>query len=567
MLAIKLWYRFTGLLLKIVYKVIYGRHMTWGKGFHMRKGFQATVENGGSIVLGNNVFFNNGCALHARKRISIGDETIFGENVHVYDHNHRFADPTRAIKDQGYSEAPVSIGAHCWIGSNVTILKGSYIGDNTVIGAGCVISGDIPSDSVVRPGNGLSITPITRKESPMNCSNAAASSSSTDMPERVLVLDTVMDRGGAETMMMNYLRHMDRSKVTYDFLVNRDYRAAYEDEIEQLGGRIYRMCPMYPQYFSRYKKEFKAFLQHHPEYRIIHSNLEERSYFGLRVAKEMGVPVRIAHAHNRPVGFDLKSVFREYFRLRLPKYTTHMFACGEEAGDWLFGRKNHSRVIQQRNAIDTALYRYDAETAATVRAEFGVTDPNTLVVGHVGRFFPQKNHTFLIDIFAALHKRQPNSVLWLVGGGELNDELKNQIREKVDQLGLHDAVRFFGVRSDVNRIMQGMDCFVLPSLYEGLPVTMIEAQASGLPCVISDRVPGQCDVTGTVQMVALNDSPDQWATAVLHHVQKLESRDRALGPEAVANAGFDITANAQWLQNFYLEVLKRSGNDGGKASA
>lgn len=385
-------------------------------------------------------------------------------------------------------------------------------------------------------------------------------------PERVLVLDTVMDRGGAETMMMNYLRHMDRSKVIYDFLVNRDYKAAYEDEIESLGGRIYRMCPMYPQYFARYKKEFREFLRSHPEYRIIHSNLEERSYFGLCVAKEMGVPVRIAHAHNRPVGFDVKSVFREYFRLRLPKYVTHMFACGEEAGDWLFGRKNRSKVIQQRNAIDTSLYRYDAVLAQEVRKEFGVDDPDTLVVGHVGRFFPQKNHDFLVDIFTALHRKRPNSVLWLVGGGELNDELKNQIRAKVDRLGLHDAVRFFGVRSDVNRVMQGMDCFLLPSLYEGLPVTMIEAQASGLPCVISDRVPAQCDVTGTVAIVPLHDEPGRWAEAVLEHVRKLASRNRATGADAVTESGFDIIANAQWLERFYLDALAQNGDTTRKAT-
>ena len=175
-------------------------------------------------------------------------------------------------------------------------------------------------------------------------------------PVRVLVLDTVMDRGGAETMTMNYLRRMDRSKVQYDFLVNRDYKAAYEDEIAELGGKVYRMCPLYPQYFDKYKRQFRGFLKVHPEYRIIHSNLEERSYFALRIAKEMGVPVRIAHAHNRPVGFDLKSVVREYFRFRLPPYATHYFACGQEAGDWLFGVKNRSKVIQERNAVDTALY-------------------------------------------------------------------------------------------------------------------------------------------------------------------------------------------------------------------
>lgn len=376
-------------------------------------------------------------------------------------------------------------------------------------------------------------------------------------PLRVLVLDTVMDRGGAETMMMNYLRHFDREKVTYDFLVNRDYRAAYEDEIESLGSHVYRMCPMYPQYFGRYKREFRDFLKQHPEYTVIHSNLEERSYFPLRIAAELGVPVRIAHAHNRPVGFDLKSVFREYFRMRLPKYVTHMFACGTEAGDWLFGKQNRDKVIQQRNAIDTAQYRYDPQAAAQVRQEFGVTDPNTFVLGHVGRFFPQKNHAFLIDIFAELHKQCPNSVLWLVGGGELNDELKNQIRTKVDELGLHDSVRFLGVRSDVYRLLQGMDSFILPSLYEGLPVTMIEAQSAGLPCTISDRVPRQCDVTGNVQVVGLEDAPQTWAARVLDQRRQSLDADRSAGADVVAKRGFDIQANAEWLQQFYIDELRR----------
>lgn len=586
MILLKIWYRFTGLMLKALYRVIYGRHLTWGKNLHMRKGFQATCDRSdsgkvGRIVIGDNVFFNNGCALHAMDLITIGDETIFGENVSVYDHNHRFSDPTLAIKEQGYSTAPVSIGRHCWIGSNVTVLKGATIGDNCVIGAGCVISGDIPANSVVRLDSALRIeqvrvpSSVSGHEDTDDAENATNPLDSKDSvgnenrPTRVLVLDTVMDRGGAETMMMNYLRHMDRSKVTYDFLVNRTYKAAYEDEIEALGGRIYRMCPMYPQYFGRYKKEFRAFLKKHPEYRIIHSNLEERSYFGLREAAKAGVPVRIAHAHNRPVGFDVKSVFREYFRMRLPRYVTHMFACGEEAGDWLFGRRNRDRVIQQRNAIDTAQYRYDPAVAAEVRAEFGATD-STFVLGHVGRFFPQKNHEFLIDIFAALHAIRPDSELWLVGGGELNDELKNKMREKVVALGLTDAVRFLGVRSDVNRIMQGMDAFVLPSLFEGLPVTMIEAQSSGLPCTISDRVPIQCDVTGNVQVVALDASPAEWAKRILEQAKTYYAdgpadaytAKRVQGPELVTKAGFDITANAAWLQRFYLDELAKAETTG-----
>lgn len=377
-------------------------------------------------------------------------------------------------------------------------------------------------------------------------------------PLRVLVLDTVMDRGGAETMMMNYLRHFDREQVTYDFLVNRDYHAAYEDEIEALGGRIYRMCPMYPQYFGRYKREFRAFLQQHPEYRIIHSNLEERSYFPLRIAAEQGIPVRIAHAHNRPVGFDLKSIFREYFRMRLPKYVTHMFACGTEAGDWLFGEQNRNKVIQQRNAIDTSAYRYDSSLAAKVRAEFGVTDSNTFVLGHVGRFFPQKNHTFLIDIFNAVHKQHPNSVLWLVGGGELNDELKNQIKAKVDDLGLHgrSEVPWCAFRRESGATRHGF--LRSAELVEGLPVTMIEAQASGLPCTISDRVPKQCDVTGNVQVIGLDESPAEWAKRILDQYAASAGTNRSSGADAVANAGFDITANAEWLQKFYLDALAKA---------
>ena len=377
-------------------------------------------------------------------------------------------------------------------------------------------------------------------------------------PVRVLVLDTVMDRGGAETMTMNYLRHMDRSKVQYDFLVNRDYHAAYEDEIAKLGGKVYRMCPLYPQDFAKYKRQFRAFLKKHPEYRIIHSNLEERSYFALRIAKEMGIPVRIAHAHNRPVGFDLKSIVREYFRFRLPPYVTHMFACGQEAGDWLFGVKNRKRVIQQRNAVDTAQYRYDPQTAAEVRAEFNVPE-DCFVLGHVGRFFPQKNHMQLIDIFNAVHKQRPNSQLWLVGGGELDDSLKNQVKAKVHELGLDDSVVFTGVRPDVNRLMQGMDSFILPSLYEGFPMTMIEAQSAGLPCTISDKVPSQCDVTGNVQIVALEASPEDWARSVLaQHDKAVETAtDRTTGADKVTEAGYDIVANAQWLQEFYLNALAK----------
>ena len=291
---------------------------------------------------------------------------------------------------------------------------------------------------------------------------------------------------------------------------------------------------------------------HHPEYRIIDSNLEERSYFALKAAKKLGVPVRISHSHNRPLGVNLKLIVRYYFRFMLKYYNTHMFACGVEAGDWLYGKKNRGKVIVMKNAIDALQYRYNAQVQNAMRKELGIEGKK--VIGHVGRFFSQKNHTFLIDIFKAVHDKDPDTVLLLVGGGEADDSLKNQIKAKVKELGLEDVVLFLGVREDVDRVVQAFDLFLLPSLFEGLPVTMVEAQAAGLPCVISDKVPIQCDITGNVQVMALDDAPEKWADKICDILENFEKQDTY---EKIVEAGFDIKENAKWLKEFYVEALER----------
>ena len=300
-------------------------------------------------------------------------------------------------------------------------------------------------------------------------------------PIHVLVLDTVMDRGGAETMIMNYMRNIDRDVIKFDFMVNRDYRAAYEYEIESLGGKIYRMCPMYPQYFEKYKRQIREFLIAHPEYKIIHSNLEERSYFALKEASKIGVPVRISHAHNVPRDTGAKKLMRYYFRSQLNHYNTHMFACGVEAGDWLYGKDNRDKVVIMNNAIEAEKYTYSPEKERIEKEKLGLT--GKFVIGHVGRFFPQKNHEFLIDIFKSLYDKRPDSVLVLVGGGEKDDALKNRIKEKVSQMGLTDSVLFLGVREDVNEIMQAFDVFLLPSLEETFGRVYVEAMTQGLPVI------------------------------------------------------------------------------------
>ena len=370
------------------------------------------------------------------------------------------------------------------------------------------------------------------------------------MPIRVLVLDTVMDRGGAETMIMNYFKNIDRSKIVFDFLVNRQYKAAYEDDIKALGGRIYRMCPMYPRYFRRYKREIRNFLINHPEYKIIHSNLEERSYFPLKEAKKLGIPVRISHAHNVPKGFDIKTIVRYYFRARLKPYVTHMFACGREAGDFLYGKKSRDKVILQNNAIDAKEYEYNAELERSCKKEFNLE--GKFVIGHVGRFFKQKNHDFLIEVFNEICKIDKSAVLVLVGDGEL----KSHIEEKVKRLKLTERVKFLGVRNDVNYIMEGFDVFVLPSLFEGLPVTMIEAQSESLKCIISDKVPKECIITDNVEGISLNEGAKIWAGKILKYKNSYKKKSMY---EEIVKKKFDIKENALNMEKFYINALKECG--------
>ena len=367
-------------------------------------------------------------------------------------------------------------------------------------------------------------------------------------PIRVLNLFTVMDRGGAETMVMNYYRHIDRTKVQFDFLVHREQRGAYDDEIEALGGRIYRMYPIYPQNFARYKRDIRVFFKDHPEYRIIHSHMSELGYFAFREAEQQGVPVRICHAHSAPHGFDMKMVMRTYFKKRMMPYLTHLFMCGEESGEWLYGERNKSRFVMMNNAIDTAAYAWSLARCKKVRHELNLEGVYTL--GHVGNFTQPKNHSFLLEIFAALLKKEPNAVLLLVGGG--TD--MQRIQAKAQTLGIAEKVRFLGVRSDVADVMQAMDVFVFPSLYEGLPVTMVEAQAAGLPCLISDKVPSECVLTnGLVEKVPLSESPDVWAEKIIAKYGTPRTDRRT----EIAAHGFDITTEAVKLQEFYINAYEQ----------
>lgn len=357
-------------------------------------------------------------------------------------------------------------------------------------------------------------------------------------PIRVLHVVTHMNRGGLETMIMNYYRHIDRTKIQFDFLTHREGKKDYDDEILKLGGKIYHLPPLNPFDKKGYLKKLDDFFREHPEYKIVHSHLDCMSAYPLKAAKKHGVPVRIAHSHNTSQERNLKYLIKLYSRSLIPKYATDLFACGEEAGKWMF---KSCPFVVMRNAIDAQKFVYDSEAAKQKREELGIEDK--FVLGHVGRFNLQKNHELLIEIFNEVCKRNEKAVLLLVGTGELEEK----IREKVRNLGLNEKVMFLGVRGDIPELMQAMDMFVFPSLFEGLPVTLVEAQAAGLPCVVSDTITKEINIIDNMRFLEINGAASKWAEEI---EKKGERKKEAY--KMIEEAGFDIKRNAEWLQKFYF---------------
>ena len=365
-------------------------------------------------------------------------------------------------------------------------------------------------------------------------------------PIRVLHMLASMNRGGAEAMIMNYYRHIDRSRVQFDFLLTTPGQYDYEEEITQLGGRIYRAAPLTKSRPQDYMKAVDKFFKENPQYRIVHSHTSSKSFFPLRLAKKNGIPVRIAHSHSSKAEEGINGIIRRALRFPLRTVATDFFSCGDEASVYLYGEKiAREKAIVVPNAIDAQQYRYDAGQARDIRRSLGIGDQ--LVIGHVGRFFPVKNHMFLLDTFYALKQLHPNSRLLLVGDGELKETVQDRARE----LGIGQEVIFTGVRGDVPELLKALDVFVFPSLNEGIPVVMIEAQAAGLKCFMSDSIPSQCVITQNVKSLALSQTPEYWAREILRVKDGYERRDMC--PE-VERAGFDIRKNAKWLEEFYLHA-------------
>ena len=352
--------------------------------------------------------------------------------------------------------------------------------------------------------------------------------------------------GGVEAVIMNYYRHIDRSKIQFDFICDEDSTDIPYEEIEKLGGKVI-LCPPYQKIF-KYTKELKKIFKEN-NYQIVHSNINALSVFPLRTAKKAKVPVRIAHSHSTSNKKEWKkTLLKNALRPFSKKYATHYFACTEHAGRWLFGDKtfNNGLVTVINNGIDVESYAFDKKVREEKRMELNLKETD-LVIGHIGRFMKQKNHEFLIDIFNELHKGNNNYKLILIGQGPLQDEIK----QKVKKLNLDDSVMFLGQKQDANKYYQAMDLFLFPSLYEGLGMVMIEAQCSGLPCIASTEVPEIAKVTNKAYFISLDQSKSDW----ISKIKEIINSDRKVDLEPIRKDGYDIKTEVRKLEEKYQKNI------------
>ena len=360
-------------------------------------------------------------------------------------------------------------------------------------------------------------------------------------PIRVAHVMGKMVGGGVEQVVMNYYRHIDRTRVQFDFLVDADSTLVPRKEIESLGGRVFVVPPYQRQ--VAYQREL-ARLFREERWPIVHSHVNALSVFPLRAAKRAGVPIRIAHSHSTSgKGEHARNAAKWVLRRFSRAYPTDLAACGSYAGEWLFGKAAEFTVFP--NAVELGSFAFEPSVREEVRRELGIPD-GMLAIGHLGRFATQKNHAFLLRAFAGVRERRPDAVLLLAGDGPL----LGGAEALADSLGLGDSVRFLGRRSDANRLYQAFDAFALPSLYEGFCVVGVEAQAAGLPCLFSDAVSREVGLSPGARFLPLDEAA--WADALAS--VDTGGRDRRM-PEGVRAYG--IEGAAARLLSYYEGLIAR----------
>lgn len=365
---------------------------------------------------------------------------------------------------------------------------------------------------------------------------------------RAVIIVGKMDSGGKKNLIMEYYRHIDRDKIQFDFICDSDSQAIPQEEIESLGGRVYIIRP-YQKIFGNMIDMYRICKRN--KYPIMHAYNSTMNVFPMFVAKTCGIPVRISESLSMAHEGDWKTVLKKMLRPMSKWFANYYMSCGEDCGRWQFGNElyDHGRVDVFKTAINTEYNSFQPELREKTRKEFHWEDK--IVIGHIGRFTAQKNSVHMIEIFAAIAKKEPRAVLCLIGDGELKEEMF----EKIEQLGIKAQVDYLGRREDIQQFYNAMDAFLLPSLYEGLPVVGLEAESCGLPMFFSTEVTREANACELGHFVALSDPVDVWADEMLAAISDNMPKRRGHAKE-VAEAGFDSKAEAERMQKYYFDAIR-----------
>ena len=370
------------------------------------------------------------------------------------------------------------------------------------------------------------------------------------LPIRVLHITEMLSAAGIESFIMNMYRNIDKNKVQFDFLVLRNQKEFYDEEISKLGGRKYYVHSNISNTWMRIldeAKQIEKFLkEHHYDIVHIHYTTPLRAPY-LLAAKRAGVSTRIYHAHSAAVSgkSKVKMAVYKYYRSKIVKWGTDWFGCSIAAAEWIFPQEyvDNNEVKIVYNGIDTSRFKYSKEARKRIREELGIADEFVLI--HTGRFIDQKNQSFVLDIFKDVKRKHAEAKLILLGTGNLLSEVEH----KAEKLEIKSDVFFLGVRENVQDYLSAADCYVMPSLYEGLPVAAVEAECSGLPCVLSSNITKEVALTSSIKFLSLNQPIEIWTNEVL----KSRNSKRTDNSKVVADNGYDVQTVAKWLETFYLE--------------
>lgn len=366
-----------------------------------------------------------------------------------------------------------------------------------------------------------------------------------EYPIRVLHVVRYLEQGGIQNLLMNLYRNIDREKIQFDFLVCG--QGVFEEEIKNLGGKIYQVSYITEVGEKKYIKELEKFFLEHPEYKIVHSHLNQVSGAVMQACKQANVPIRIAHSHNtnNSNNIVLKG-YKRYLQSKINKYATDYLACTKEAAKWLF-RKNINKAVLLNNAIETQKFQFSEKNRKEIREKLKIDD-EAVVIGNVGRCVKAKNQEFLLDIFAEYKKKNKNAFLIIVGEGILKEKLIKKAK-KIDS-----SIKIIEPTKEIEKYYSAFDYFVFPSKFEGLGIVLIEAQISGLQCFASEKViPASVKITERLTFINLKQSPTLWAEKIpLNNVYAKERNNIA-----VRGDSYDIKNIAKQLEEIYIERYKK----------